>query len=509
MLFNSLEFILVFLPVTMLGVMALGQIGRIKLATLWLVACSLFFYSWWSAPYIILIMTSIIFNYTFAYLIIDNRQTHIRKSVVFIAVVFNLSLLAYFKYTDFAIENLNYFFDAEISSFGIVLPLAISFFTFQQIAYIVDCYRGNTRETSFLRYCLFVSFFPQLIAGPIVHHKEMLPQFERSRYRLQIENLSVGLSIFIIGLSKKVLIADTLSPYVGSVFAAAETSDPTFFEAWGGALAYTFQLYFDFSGYSDMALGLGRIMGIRLPLNFNSPYKATNIADFWRRWHITLSRFLHAYLYIPLGGNRNGVVRHYTNLMTVMLLGGLWHGAGWTFVLWGGLHGGYLVVHRLLQWAATYSPSLDTIIRIRILAWTTTFTAVVIGWVFFRAESVQAASSLLRGMAGLNGVSFPTQLKPLEAPLSILIPGITFNDMGAFPVVAIPWVFFAGLLAFLTPNIAQIFHAAEPTVDNPCRPSRLKWQPRLITGLTLGILLFFCLRAQFVLAPSEFLYFNF
>ena len=291
----------------------------------WLVLASLFFYGWWNPAYLLLIIGSMLFNYY------TGVQLSYRQNRLFlgIAIALNLALLGYFKYANFFVENIS-----DLAGLGwniehIVLPLAISFFTFQQIAYLVDAYRRETSEYNFLHYALFVSFFPQLISGPIVHHKEMLPQFIRETARfIEYRHLAIGISVFILGLFKKVVVADSLAPYSIEAFNAVAAGEMlTFFEAWKGALAYTFQLYFDFSGYSDMAIGLAMLFGIRLPLNFDSPYKANSVIEFWQRWHITLSRFLRDYLYIPLGGNRKGQKRRYLNLMITMLLGGLWHGA--------------------------------------------------------------------------------------------------------------------------------------------------------------------------------------
>ncbi len=309
--------------------------------------------------------------------------------------------MAYFKYADFFIENINWAFNSQYSLLNITLPLAISFFTFQQIAYLVDAYRGETKEYNFVDYCVFVTFFPQLIAGPIVHHKEMMPQFADSKNKsINYDNIAVGLFIFSIGLFKKVVIADTFSPWVHNGFDVAETLN--FFEAWATSLSYTFQLYFDFSGYVDMAIGVALIFNIRLPINFNSPYKSLNIQDFWRRWHITLSRFLRDYIYIPLGGNRNGSFRTYHNLMATFIIGGIWHGAGWTFVFWGFLHGLALVIHRF--WS-----KLGIKLN-KILAWLITFNFINFAWVFFRAEEWQDAIKVLKGMVGLNGIALPSIL---------------------------------------------------------------------------------------------------
>lgn len=316
-----------------------------------------------------------------------------RKAILTIGVVANLGFLAYFKYTDFLIENINYAFSADVAMLDLALPLAVSFFTFQQIAYLVDSYRRETKEYDFLNYAVFVTFFPQLIAGPIVHHKEMMPQFANIRTKvINYRNIALGLFIFSIGLFKKVVIADTFAVWANAGFDTATTLN--LFEAWATSLSYTFQLYFDFSGYTDMAIGLALLFNIKLPINFNSPYKATNIQDFWRRWHITLSRFLRDYVYIPLGGNRLGSFRTYSNLMATFILGGIWHGAGWTFVFWGFLHGIALVIHRL--WSQ---------LGIKLwtwLAWFITFNFINVAWVFFRAKEWGDALKVLTGMFGFT-----------------------------------------------------------------------------------------------------------
>lgn len=316
-----------------------------------------------------------------------------RKNILIFGIIFNLGLLGYFKYADFFVANLNTL-GTNFQLPNVVLPLAISFFTFQQIAYLVDSYRSETNEYDFLNYALFVTFFPQLIAGPTVHHKEMMPQFA-SRWNLvkSYRNIALGLFIFSVGLFKKVVIADTFAQWATPGFDSSVTLN--FFEAWTTSLSYTFQLYFDFSGYTDMAIGVALLFNIRLPINFNSPYKALDIQDFWRRWHMTLSRFLRDYLYIPLGGNRKGTSRTHFNLFATFVLGGLWHGASWMFVIWGALHGAALIVHRLWQKTGFKLP--------KAMAWLITFNFVNIAWVFFRAEEMNDALKVLRGMAGVAG----------------------------------------------------------------------------------------------------------
>jgi D-alanyl-lipoteichoic acid acyltransferase DltB (MBOAT superfamily) len=324
-----------------------------------------------------------------------NKNRFSKKSILVFGIISNIILLAYFKYSDFFIENFNLALGTKIELLQLALPLAISFFTFQQIAYLVDSYRRETQEYDFLNYAVFVTFFPQLIAGPIVHHKEMMPQFADIRSKLiNYKNILMGLFIFSIGLFKKVVIADAFAKWATAGFDHAQTLN--LIEAWATSLSYTFQLYFDFSGYTDMAIGLALLFNIKLPINFNSPYKALDIQDFWRRWHITLSRFLRDYIYIPLGGNRKGSFRTYTNLLATFMLGGIWHGAGWTFLFWGFLHGIALVFHRGWKIYGFTMPKL--------LAWFITFNFINIAWVFFRAKEWDDAMKVLSGMSGVSGV---------------------------------------------------------------------------------------------------------
>lgn len=413
MLFNSYVFIFLFVPVTLIGYFFWGKQGYHRTAILWLVGASLFYYGWWEPIYLWLILVSILFNYVIG-MCVAVRRDPASIWMLIIGILGNLGFLGYFKYANFFIDNVNNLFAAGILIDQIALPLAISFFTFQQIAYLVDSWKTRTYEKNFLYYCLFVTFFPQLIAGPIVHHKEMLPQFIRLKIVvLNYENIAVGLSIFFLGLFKKVVLADTVAGYATPNFDLAATGNGlTFADAWVGAFAYTFQLYFDFSGYSDMSIGLAKMFGILLPINFISPYKALNIIDFWRRWHVTLSKFLRNYLYFSLGGNRKGAFRRYVNLMITMVLGGLWHGASWTFVLWGGLHGLFLMINHL--WRAICINKLFASIGKPLkrypkwvsdqLSWTITFLCVVVAWVFFRAENIDTAFYMIKTMFGANGI---------------------------------------------------------------------------------------------------------
>ena len=524
MLFNSFEFIFLFLPITFGLYFLLSKFNFSRMALVWLVVCSLFFYGWWNPAYLLLILFSMLFNYFAGVLLGDSGMADtIRKLIVAIGVLVNLCLLGYFKYTNFIVEQVNWAFDSNYHLEKIILPLAISFFTFQQIAYLVDAYRHETKEYSFLHYCLFVTFFPQLIAGPIVHHKEMLPQFANSMSeRLNLKNLSVGITIFTIGLFKKVILADSVALYATPVFAAAEAQTAiTFFEAWGGALAYTLQLYFDFSGYSDMAIGIAFMFGITLPINFNSPYKSTSIIDFWRRWHMTLSRFLRDYLYFALGGNRHGNARRYVNLFLTMLLGGIWHGAGWTFVVWGMLHGSYLMVNHAwrklrsnwLQWSGPI-PNWE-----KFAARTITLLAIIVGWVYFRAQSLQGANHMLTAMVGANGISVPASLQSTLGDFSATLQhfGIVFGGMFGNTKAdfgeGIFWILLLMPVALFFPNSIQIANSlfklnlgrlTEWANRNPKikRPFMAKSIP-LIVGIAFGIVVINLFKV------SEFLYFQF
>jgi D-alanyl-lipoteichoic acid acyltransferase DltB (MBOAT superfamily) len=369
----------------------------------------LFFYAWWDPRYIALILFSIFFNYSVGIALRKESLAHARKSVLLIGLCGNLALLGYYKYADFFIDNANMLTGSQIGALNIVLPLGISFFTFTQIAYLVDVYRGYREEGyDIVNYSLFVTFFPHLLAGPIIHHKEMMPQFDRLRGKvLNYRNIYGGLFLVSMGLFKKVCIADMLVPVVQAGF-----NDPSALnmaESWVTSLSYTMQIYFDFSGYTDIALGSSLFFNIKLPKNFNSPYKALDIQDFWRRWHMTLSRFLRDYVYIPLGGNRLSEIVTLRNLFVTFLIGGLWHGAGWTFVLWGALHGAAMVIHRL--WSGT---------KLRLhpfLAWFITFNFVNITWVFFRAPDWNHAANVLRGMVGYYGIG-SMELLRLQNPIT-------------------------------------------------------------------------------------------
>lgn len=512
MLFNSIEFLFFFLPLTLVLFHFFSRKVSAQSAVFLLIVASLFFYAWWQPVYLLLLGASVLFNFHMARAI----YRYAKPWLTVAGVAVNLAIIGYFKYSVFFINNLALASGFEWQAEQILLPLAISFFTFQQIAYLIDVKQHYVIENSFSNYVLFVCFFPQLIAGPIVHHSNMMPQFRQpGRLQLSAANFAVGFSIFTIGLFKKTVLADGVAVYANPVFNAADSgSVPDFFTAWGGALAYTFQLYFDFSGYSDMAIGLALIFGIALPLNFNSPYKALNIVDFWRRWHITLSRFLRDYLYISLGGNRAGFLRRYGNLLITMILGGLWHGAGWNFLIWGTLHGGYLVINHGFSHLRQTSLRFIRDIWFSPLAWLITFVAVVAGWVFFRAQSLTGALAMLQAMAGLNGITLPAGIM---AKLPGLQPVFDLFAVSAAPggglVFVKTWLWIGALLliALKAPNVYQLFYARlapETTADTPCEVhNRMQWQPGVCWALLISIMLVLSLST--LGQVSEFLYFNF
>lgn len=499
MLFNSYTFLFAFLPICLVVYWMLREKGLARAGIGWLVLSSFVFYAWWNPTYLMLLLGSIAFNYCLAVALAKSHVPSIRKSILVAGIAADLALLGYFKYAVFTIDSINAITGSSYGIGSILLPIGISFFTFQQIAFLVDSYLEQTEPPRLTDYCLFVAFFPQLIAGPIVHHKQMMPQFSNAGgQRLRVSHLSVGLTIFAIGLFKKVMIADEMAVHASPIFDAAHAGTaPTFLESWIAAMSYTMQLYFDFSGYSDMAIGLARMFGIKLPINFNSPYKATSVIDFWRRWHVTLSQFLRDYLYIPLGGNKRGNLMRYRNLMITMLLGGLWHGAGWTFLVWGGLHGLYLMANHAIRKSGT----ADAINRLlgqtlfRGLCWSVTFLAVVFAWVLFRSESWGAATHMVSAMLGLGGFELESSVSRLHA------------------IVWIP-----SLLAFvlLLPNTQELMARYRPACDwiNRSRKeselgvlSRLRWKPGVGSAVMVGGL--FALSIMNLNRVSEFVYYQF
>jgi alginate O-acetyltransferase complex protein AlgI len=458
MLFSSFEFIFIFLPITFFVYFYLNSKKLVIASKCFLVFSSLFFYSWWNIVYLPIILTSMLFNYLLGNsLVQEKRKKFSNKLILIIGIISNLLLLGYFKYTDFFISNTNYFFNSNIELIHLALPLAISFFTFQQIAYLIDSYRGETREYDLVSYALFVTFFPQLIAGPIVHHEEMMPQFKRFKNNyINYKNISLGIFIFGIGLFKKIVIADSFAVFANNGF--NDTVAITLLEAWATSLSYTFQLYFDFSGYVDMAIGAALLFNIKLPINFNSPYKSLNIQDFWRRWHITLSRFLRDYIYIPLGGNRVSNFRTYSNLMITFIIGGFWHGAGWTFLFWGFLHGFAIAIHRL--WHSLGFKLWNW------FAWLLTFNFVNVAWVFFRADKWADAINITQGMIGLNGFSPLTYVEIKNLDPEVL------KDVNIFlnttPIDLVMYVFISTftLLILHKSNSIEMMNKFIPTYKN-------------------------------------------
>lgn len=517
MLFSSPEFIFCFLPCVALGYVLLQRHLSQGAAMVWLIAASLFFYGWWNPRYLWLIVGLILANFALARRIQATAQPRLRKALLTGGLVMNLGTLGYYKYTGFLLGNLNAALGTHWSLGAIVLPLGISFFTFQKIAFLVDTYRGRVGRVTLLDFGLFVSFFPQLIAGPIVHHAEMVPQFKRAHERrVNTDDIAIGVSVFFMGLFKKAVLADPLSAYaVAPVFkAVAAGQSLTFLEAWGGVLGYTLQLYFDFSGYCDMAIGAARLFGFKLPANFDSPYKSASIIEFWRRWHMTLGRFLRDYLYIALGGNRRGDARRYVNLFLTMLLGGIWHGAGWTFVIWGALHGTYLIANhgwRALRQRWRWQPVRSLWTQTASVA--LTFLAVVVGWVFFRAESIDDALRILHAMVGMNGIVLP---QALQQPLHGLLDGwVSFakQPYGSLRSSE-PLVWIVALLAacWLLPNVQQIFARQRIVLDDDVAAPTLPWlrfQYDLRSALAIGIVVITCLLYVQSNLAQEFLYFDF
>jgi len=419
MIFSTPEFILLFLPIAFIGFFYLNSTKHYLAGKCWLAGANLFFYAYWNIAYLPILLVSMLFNFAIGNLFSTNSEFSPvwspRRFVLIGSIAANLALLGYFKYANFLVDNFNYIFNFKYFLPQIILPMGLSFFTFTQITYLVDSYQGKAKKYDFINYMLFVTFFPYLIAGPILHHREMISQFESRRIlSIRYQNIALGLFIFSIGLFKKVIFADTFAIWADYGFNSGVPLE--FFSAWATSLSYTFQLYFDFSGYCDMGIGAALFFNIWLPINFNSPYKALNIQDFWRRWHMTLSRFLREYLYIPLGGNRSSSLRMFLNIMVTFLLGGLWHGASWMFVIWGALHGSALVVYRVWK-------RID--IRIpKAVAWLLTFSFVNVAWVFFRAKTLDDALRVLRGMIDINSINIPIK----DIPTKDLAWGGWFSD---------------------------------------------------------------------------------
>ena len=492
MLFTSAAFAFLYLPIVALVFYLLPGRHR-TLAAGWLFAASVFFYGYWMPEFVALLLGSIVWNYSVGRRIAARgARSPAAKRWLILGVAVNLLLLGYFKYANFFVDSVNALVGTGWHLGEVLLPIGISFFTFTQIAFLADGYQKGVREFAFIHYGLFVTYFPHLIAGPVLHHAQMMPQFrDTANDRFKAGNFVGGLAIFALGLFKKVVLADGISPYADTVFNAVEAgARPDLVEAWIGALAYTFQLYFDFSGYSDMAIGLSWMFNIRLPYNFNSPYRATSISEFWRRWHMSLSAFLRDYLYIPLGGSQKGPARRYLNLFVTMLLGGLWHGAAWTFVVWGGLHGVYLAInHAFRALVARHAPHWPDRRAYRLAAWGITMLAVIIGWVFFRAESFGAASRMLEGMFSWHAPLGPAHALLWNAGLDVSRAGL--------------WCAALGAIAFLSPNSNRI---GEQLL------AQARARPRLcatLGGAALSVATLLVVINETRASASAFIYFNF
>jgi D-alanyl-lipoteichoic acid acyltransferase DltB (MBOAT superfamily) len=502
MLFNSFPFLCVFLPLIVAAYWCILRGPRPQWAILALVLASYIFYLFGEPKYPWLLAVSVATNYVLGRAI--GAAEGWRRWIAAASIALNLLVLGYFKYFNFFVDQL-----VDVGMFHsipwrVALPLGISFFTFTQLAYLVDVLQRKAVEPCPVPYALFVTFFPHLIAGPILHHKEMMPQFQTAPRGLAL-NLYCGFAMFGIGLSKKVLLADPCGAISTEAFNLATSGQAGFVNAWIGAVAYAVQIYFDFSGYSDMAIGISQMLGIKLPVNFNSPYRAVSIIDFWKRWHITLSRFLRDYLYISLGGNRCGDARRYLNLFITMLLGGIWHGAGWTFVLWGAMHGAALsLAHGWVQ--LRKRANLRAVPRP--IGWLATLLFVVVAWVPFRAPNIQTAFSMWRGMVGLNGFALPAlgPLKVLSSRIGLESEAVAFGSAGLATIVL------ALAVAFLAPNSHQMMREFNMGLDTPGytvfdEPSRwrlsLSWHSALAVGLLIG------LSVRAFGSASEFIYFHF
>jgi len=477
MLFNSYVFMLAFLPVTLIGYFMLGKLPKsIPLNKLFLTIMSFVFYGYNNPKYVPIIVLSILVNYALSQGMLAAEKKLVRLPLMLLGLTLNLGVLFYFKYYDFFVSNMNAAFGTDWVLHHLMLPLGISFFTFQQLSYVIDSYKRTVPRYNILDYALFVTFFPQLIAGPIVLHSEIVPQFadEKNR-RFNFDNFAPGLYAFALGLFKKVVVADTFGIAAEAGFGAAATLNTA--EAWFVAIGYTLQLYFDFSGYCDMATGIGLMFNIKIPLNFNSPYKSMNIREFWQRWHMTLSRFLTSYIYFPLGGSRKGMLRTCVNLMVVFLASGLWHGAGWLFLLWGLMHGAASVLYRLFrrQYDALH-PALQ---------WIITFLFVTVAWVFFRATSLADALAVIKSMMMMDFGPIRDSITSAFALPGGIRPGYNAIFMLGWYVLSL----FACL---------GLRNAYEKTMD---------FKPTLLNACTTVLLILYCTLS--LSNVSVFLYFNF
>jgi D-alanyl-lipoteichoic acid acyltransferase DltB (MBOAT superfamily) len=544
MLFNSYPFIFIFLPITFLGARILSLVSQ-RYVVWWLVIASLFFYAYWNPPFVTLLLGSAIFNYLMAQFIeraLVNHYDQRKRYLLIFAVIINLAILAYFKYTNFFLESVYTAFGMHFSSLDIILPLGISFFTFTQLAFLVDTSQGMTTERSFSNYLLFVTFFPHLIAGPLIHHKQMMPQFaDAKNFHFNTTNISLGITIFVLGLAKKIFIADYLGEVADPVFAAAQTGQHIqFFEAWTGILGYTLQLYFDFSAYSEMAIGLSLLFNIRMPLNFNSPCKSESIIDFWQRWHMTLTRYIGEYLYNPIAMyfmrkefRRSEFAQIIYTLivptLTTFVIAGLWHGANWTFLIFGSMHGVYLVINHLWRKYKKHKAWVFTSSSYKRLACLLTYLAVVFAFVFFRSDSVTTALQMIRAMIGMSGVSLPATIAHVLPGIDTIASTLSLTFNGIFPGNLFKQSHMHIFLLLLVghaivwgmPNLHQVMCRFSVTTQDMSEKAMKKreipkglfknliWNPTLLWAICIGVTFFAIAIALATIKSSAFLYYQF
>lgn len=492
MLFSSAAFIFLFLPICFFVYFSMNSFINPTAGKIWLCLASLFFYGYWDAIYLPLLTLSILFNFTVGVCVSSHKISltyTARKTLLTIAIVMNLFALGYYKYANFFIENINSIYGSDYVIKAIILPLGISFFTFTQIAFLVDSYKGKAREYNFTNYMLFVTFFPHLIAGPILHHGEMMPQFkDENNIRMNYKNILSGLIIFSIGLIKKVAIADTFAVYAERGYSPGYSYD--FFSSWATSLSYTFQLYFDFSGYCDMAIGAALLFNIVLPINFNSPYKSMDIQDFWRRWHITLGRYLRDYVYIPMGGNKVSTLRTYVNLFLTFTIAGLWHGASWMFVLWGAMHGLALIAHRAWKSLGLRLPGA--------IAWFVTFMFVNFTWIIFRSPDISIAITMMHNMLDFSQVG------------RVQIAGLPLSDLTRYGYIS-GWVakyISFGVAAYFSVYLLAVisfFICSRRNSQEIALGSEIGYAKILSLSVLGSISVYFSLHSE----SAVFLYFNF
>lgn len=466
MLFSEPLYFACFLPITVFVYWQSLHKQKYKLGTCILVLASIIFYASWSIRFFGLLLLSAAVNYGISHQLMSERLIWRRVFFLF-GIGFNMGLLGYFKYFNFFLETMNLHLGCKFQISSIILPLGISFYTFQQIAYVVDAYKRKVQACAFSEYLLFVIYFPQLVAGPIVHYADILPQFRKIK-TVDWDSIHKGIMVFIFGLAKKIIIADSLARYVQLGYSNIDQLG--FVSAWLISLSYTFQLYFDFSAYADMAIGSGLLFGIQLPENFNSPYKALSIQDFWRRWHITLSTWLKDYIYIPLGGSRRGLPRTLVNLFLTFLIGGIWHGAGWNFIVWGALHGTAMVGHHLWKKLNWHLHSL--------VAWFLTFNFIHLTWIFFRASSIQDAKTMIMKLIDLSWIKAIQPHLTLKE-LQILSAGSI--DMSAKALIKLFAIIFSLIL------LAKLFKNTHQLVQKYVQPH---WAKTLVVVLSMWVLWF-------------------